>query len=112
EFCSRAASDVGKGFDVRRRSHRDDLEAVGIPLDKVERRFADRAGGAEDRYFPGHVSPSSWAAAASTATGTNPSSRSRTPPCPGSQMPESFTPARRFMELSNRSPACAAMART
>ena len=45
-----------------------------------------------------------------TATGTRPSRRSRKPPCPGSQSPESLIPACRFILLSNRSPPWAAIA--
>ncbi len=33
-----------------------------------------------------------------------PSMRSNTPPCPGSSLPISFTPRRRFNTLSTRSP--------
>ena len=40
--------DLGKRCGVGRGGHGDDLEALGRALDEVERRFADRAGGAED----------------------------------------------------------------
>ena len=36
------------------------------------------------------------------------SKRSRTPPCPGSKFPESFTPERRLKTDSNKSPTVAA----
>src|SRR5271156_1739300 len=40
------------------------------------------------------------------------SMRSNTPPCPGSNVPESFTPAPRLIADSTRSPSCAATFRT
>ena len=101
---------IGKCFDIRCRGHRSDREAVGIALDQVERRFADRPGRAKDCDPACHANPSSCAAAVSTATGTRPSSRSSTPPCPGSHAPESLTPALRFIALSNKSPPWAAAA--
>ena len=82
-----APGDVGQRLDIGRGGHRHDLEPVGRALDQVERRLADRAGGAEDRDLAPHVRPNSCAAAVSTATGTRPSSRSSTPPWPGSQAP-------------------------
>ena len=72
--------DVGQRLDIGRGRHRDDLEPIRDALDQVERRLADRAGRSEDCDLARHVSPSSWARAVSTATGTSPSSRSSTPP--------------------------------
>src|SRR5206468_4535554 len=86
------------------------FEPVAVAFDQVEGRLADGAGRSEDREPACHVRLATCAAAVSTATGTRPSSRSRTPPCPGSQAPESLTPPLRFMLLSNRSPAWAARA--
>src|SRR6478609_2331457 len=103
---------VGERFAVRCSRDCRNLEPIRIAFDQVQRRLADRPGRAEDGDLARHVSPIICAAAVSTATGTSPSSRSRTPPCPGSQAPESLTPALRFIPLSNKSPACAAMAST
>src|SRR4030095_2826818 len=101
---------VGKRTAIRCSRDCRDLETVRIALDEIQRRLADGPGSTEDGDLARHVSPIICAAAVSTATGTSPSSRSRTPPCPGSQAPESLTPALRFIPLSNKSPACAAMA--
>src|SRR5207302_7008961 len=70
------ADNVGQCLDVGRSSHGRYGKALRRALDEVERRLADRAGRPEDGYLAGHVSPNSWAAAVSTATGTRPSSRS------------------------------------
>ena len=48
---------VGKCLDLGRRGDRDDLESVGLALDQVEGRRADRTGGAEDGDLRSCVSP-------------------------------------------------------
>src|SRR5206468_2486392 len=111
ELRTSAPRDLRQRLAVGRRGHCNDFEPLGRALDQVQRRLADRAGRTEDCQLAPHVSPTSCAAAVSTATGTNPSSRSSTPPWPGSHAPESLRPARRFIPLSNRSPACAARAK-
>ena len=57
-----------------------------LALDQVERRSADRSGRAEDGHgwsWAGHSAPSAASRPTKLATGTTPSSRSSTPPCPG-----------------------------
>src|SRR5207237_2631803 len=84
-------------------------------LDQVEGRGADRSGRAEDRdrlhSSANNLGSTTTSNAAAGATGTTPSNRSSTPPCPGSSVPLSFAPARRLSQLSNRSPHCASTAR-
>ncbi len=75
--------------------------SVDLPIEPVAPRMAIL------RFMPAPIAAPS---AVRTATGTSPSSRSSIPPWPGSQSPESLTPARRFIQLSNRSPPWAASA--
>ena len=80
----------------KRSGERPTRSSVDWPTDPVAPRI-------EMRFFKSH--PPRPPAAVRIATGNRPSSRSKMPPCPGSQRPESLIPARRFIQLSNRSPA-------
>ena len=90
---------------------REDLEAIGMGGDDVERCRADRAGRTEhadalhfaSRSFPA-VAHSITSARAIGNTGSKPSTRSRMPPWPGSSALLSLAPALRLTSDSNRSP--------
>src|SRR5690606_11826390 len=92
--------------DLALRSEREDAVAAGMTRDDVERAAADRTGGAEDRErLHGADYPSSrCSSTAAGITGTSASMRSSTPPCPGSTVPLSLTPAWRLSSDSCRSP--------
>ncbi len=97
----------------------------------LERRGADRAGGAEKGQPAGrrrgahdpsyHISSPAAAcskpprqaprSAAAQAAAINPSARSRTPPCPGMRLPVSLVSQARLAADSKRSPACSIAAR-
>ena len=89
-----------------------DLEALRMARDHVERAHADRAGGAEDAdaLRPAAACAVSGASAAAPAparsgsTGSSASMRSSTPPWPGSSALQSLAPALRLTSDSNRSP--------
>src|SRR5205085_8188174 len=100
-------------LEIIPRSQRDHAEAIRVGFDDLERRAADRAGGAEDGNA-GHAAFSKRFRVAkvnsSIATGDakrRASIRSRMPPCPGRMLPESFTPAPRLSIDSTKSPTCA-----
>src|SRR5439155_282250 len=86
-----------------------------LPLARqdLERRTADRSGGPENRDADAHARPNHRNSAAATgATKYTESSRSSTPPCPGINDDESFTPTSRLNSDSATSPTCPATATT
>ena len=105
-FGAEFAGECGKVSGIAIGGERDDAPVRRIAPDEVERRCADRAGGTEDGYgacgqknFPiPPITP------ATNNTASSPSSRSNKPPWPGMRLPLSFTPARRFIQLSKKSP--------
>src|SRR5437660_1262333 len=71
----------------------------------LERRTADRSGGPENRDADAHARPNHRNSAAATgATKYTESSRSSTPPWPGINDDESFTPTSRLNSDSATSP--------
>src|SRR5690606_1865004 len=91
-------------------------EALGMARDDVQRRGADRAGGAEHGDLALHGaahSPSRLRPSANTGSAASRlSMRSSTPPWPGISALESLAPAWRLSRLSNRSPTMDATAAT
>src|SRR5207244_2791311 len=78
-----------------------------LPLARqdLERRTADRSGGPENRDADAHARPNHRNSAAATgATKYTESSRSSTPPWPGINDDESFTPTSRLNSDSATSP--------
>src|SRR5262249_1749518 len=101
-------------FHVRARGQRHQLESLRIVFDDVERAAANGASRAEDGYaFHGRwmmaLYSSMWKNHNTGAASKMASIRSKTPPCPGKSVPESFTPAPRLKADSTKSPDCAAM---
>src|SRR5690606_12219525 len=84
-------------IDIAASGKRKHLEAIGMTSQDVQRAEADAAGGAQDGDFrarahrnnPSLSRPTRNTGAAAVMLST----RSSTPPCPGSQFPLSFTPA-------------------
>src|SRR5262245_20826189 len=73
----------------------------------------DRTSRAEDGNAAHQLSPSQRRNQYETGIAKkSASNRSRTPPCPGNSLPESFTPASRLSSDSTRSPICATLAMT
>ena len=109
----RSAAPLGQASTLRRAVSAD-FERVGVALDQIEGRAADRARRAEDGDLALSISPAK----------VPPSARARRQRGDGDQaiepvehaavarqqVPLSLTPARRFTQLSNRSPSCAATA--
>src|SRR5690606_10990103 len=78
---------------------------IPVPADHIERVHPDAAGGpehcnADHESLPESIIPVAKSGAAAVTL----SMRSSTPPCPGSSVPLSLTPATRFIALSRRSP--------
>src|SRR5467141_5096713 len=89
---------------------RDDAEPLPLPCEYLERRSADRPGGAEKRDPDTHIIPNMrYKPAAVGITKYKESSRSSTPPCPGISVEESFRPASRLNSDSATSPICPTM---
>ncbi len=93
---------------VRRQA--DDLEALRVARHHVERAGAHRTGGTEDgqpqrlRHEAAHVALRVIRASAAGITGSRASTRSSTPPWPGSRRLLSLAPAARLTSDSTRSP--------
>ena len=96
------ARELDQPLDILARRQGDDLERVPVSPDQVEGRSAHRSSRAEDgnrTHQPVHR-PAARSRKVASDTGSSPSSLSSTPPWPGRIEPLSFTPARRFTQLS------------
>ena len=97
------ACQLGKAGNVGVGGEGAHLVALAVAGDEIERRAADRPGRSQDgdgaRAHPVQ-NPAISMTVVRRATASSPSSRSSTPPCPGSRPPESLIPARRFSQLS------------
>src|SRR5690606_17172665 len=93
-----------QGLDLAAGGQRAGAHGLRVAGDDVERRGADRAGGAEDGDAA-HQKPSQILPSANTGRAANTlSRRSMMPPWPGIRLPESLAPTWRLSRLSNRSP--------
>src|SRR5229473_1477281 len=98
---------------VRVRGQGRDVKPFALAREDLERGLADRAGRPEDRNPDTHATPNSRNSPAVTGrTKYRESRRSRTPPCPGMSVEESFTPASRLKRDSATSPTAATTAPT
>ena len=85
---------------------------VLVPMDPVAPRIVTRRGVIADHQTKTGCPRQKVTTAATSSAAICPSNRSRTPPCPGSNVPESLAPNLRFSALSARSPPCASKAAT
>ena len=79
ELCVRPARDLGERIDVHRGRQCLNLELLRASARSDRASICRSSRGSEDRDLL-HARPIAWAAKVSTATGTRPSRRSRSPP--------------------------------
>src|SRR6185503_16294446 len=97
-----------QGLDGISRGQREYAVASGMARDDIERACADRTGRTQKRdvaRLHAQLVPAHEPSSAPTGSAAHTlSMRSSTPPCPGSSLPLSLTPAWRLASDSNRSP--------